>query len=123
MVFFDCCHSGTLADLPHIYRTSLENRGTISALNADVTMISGCRDEQTSADAYIDRRWAGAMTYHAIKVLKGHDYSIKIKDLIDELRKELKDGNYTQYPVLSASNPIVLERFFCMKDAIAPIIT
>ena len=44
-------------------------------------MISGCRDSQTSADAYINKKYQGALTFHLLKVLELNKYDIKIKYL------------------------------------------
>ena len=65
-IVLDCCHSGTGADLPFLLehrarRGVCEDNPAHSA--GDVLCISGCEDEQTSADA-TDRysRPAGALT-------------------------------------------------------------
>jgi hypothetical protein len=51
---FDCCHSGTIGDLPYrwvdYWRVSLSNRKF--DIPARVMTLSGCLDHQTSADAY-----------------------------------------------------------------------
>lgn len=65
----DCCHSGTVIDLPYKYDgTSVE----VSALelNRKVYVISGCQDNQTSADAYIGGLNVGATTAAFLSVMK-----------------------------------------------------
>jgi hypothetical protein len=59
----------------------VEPRGTSTVIDGDVTevdipevLITGCRDNQTSADAYIDGRFCGALTHsivHAIRQTEG----------------------------------------------------
>ena len=128
LVVFDCCHSGTLADLPYVYRDNRSSSGqepenTPDKTPADVLMISGCKDDQTSADAMIQEEWAGAMTHHLLEVLEDYDYTIQLKKLISRLRVKLKNGGYTQYPVLSSSKPINLYRFFSINQNDPPMIS
>ena len=65
----DACHSGTSLDLPYIYRveSGIEDHGNdLDCL--EVCKISGCRDSQTSADAYINNKYQGALTFTFIKI-------------------------------------------------------
>ncbi|RKP10957.1 peptidase C14, caspase domain-containing protein [Thamnocephalis sphaerospora] len=163
---FDCCHSGTILDLPFTYKCSGEieviadshhkeaakalllagvslTRGMYSRVgdqyrrpiltltyhvrryadaqrraekmrrsDADVVQFSGCRDDQTSADANIDNVATGAMSYALIKVLNQHD-SITYTDLLHKLRDELK-GKYTQIPQMSTGRPMDMNSEFIM---------
>ena len=57
----DACHSGTALDLPFIYRTDtgVKQQGDVENLN-NIIKLSGCRDSQTSMDAYINGKYQGA---------------------------------------------------------------
>ena len=58
---FDCCHGGTMLDLPCRWRygqSVYTEHNDRFLRHADVLMISGCRDNQTSADAYINGIYA-----------------------------------------------------------------
>jgi metacaspase-1 len=71
--------------------------------------ISGCRDEQTSADAWIrDDFYAGALTFHWVENLKKAPANISYRDLIERVRRDLKAKKYTQLPQIngSADRPI-----------------
>jgi metacaspase-1 len=71
--------------------------------------ISGCRDEQTSADAWIsDDFYAGALTYHWVENLKKAPAEISYRDLIERVRRDLKAKKYTQLPQINgaADRPI-----------------
>src|SRR6202023_577986 len=63
VMLFDSCLSGTVCDLKYSYK--VDNNNTVSAAmklsqtKCSVIMISGCRDNQTSADAY---EYQGAMS-------------------------------------------------------------
>jgi len=99
---FDSCHSGSMLDLEYRYSKSdniIENKNLHT--EADIVCISGCRDSETSADAYIglaDIKYAGALTYCFFK-----EYSPEksIKKLIEDIRKILKSSGYSQYPELT----------------------
>ena len=129
LILFDCCHSGTLADLPYIYRSNQEqiaggdnvNLGE-NPITADVMMISGSRDEQTAADAFINNQWAGAMTHYFLKVLKDSDYSLTFRSLLTQMRQQLKDSGYEQYPVLSSAHSVNLNRHFSLRQDGEPLI-
>ena len=109
---FDCCHSGTILDLPCQWRFgnyTYSRRVPKSVINLDCLMLSGCKDTQTSADAWIGSErngdYAGAMTWafeSAVREL-GEDRlrDMTWKDLIYRIRWLLKKGEYTQVPQLS----------------------
>jgi hypothetical protein len=106
---FDCCHSGTIGDLHYHYKN---NKPTISnnenPCNANIVMISGCDDNQTSADAYNVmnmRQFSGAMTSCLLTILYSNN-KITILNLINELQKLLKQKNFTQIPQLTSSYKI-----------------
>jgi hypothetical protein len=111
---FDSCHSGTCGDLPYCYNTTVKKEKDNNHVAANVIMISGCRDSQTSADAHINNNWAGAVTFYLLKVLQDNKFSIRIGDLVNNVRTELKNNGYSQYPVLTSSRPINLNKFLCI---------
>jgi hypothetical protein len=106
----DCCHSGTILDLPLIYNTSLTNNNTNKPV-ASVISISGCRDDQTSADAYITNKYEGAMTWSFLNALSQANYNIKTLDLVNNMRVLLKTS-YTQVPLLAISSNVEFDRKF-----------
>jgi len=72
---FDSCHSGSVMDLPYRYKEgwvgyNVENTKTYP--KKDIIMISGCRDDQTSADAWIEahKQNEGAVTWAWLKSLE-----------------------------------------------------
>lgn len=105
-VVFDCCHSGSALDLPtrymYGYHVARENR---YVKNKDIVMISGCRDNQTSADAWIGG-FTGALTWAFLKAMTfadKHDKNMSWQGLLHEIRHYLKKEGYTQVPQLSMS--------------------
>ncbi|KAF2678809.1 peptidase C14 [Lentithecium fluviatile CBS 122367] len=73
-----------------------------------VTMFSGCRDDQTSADARIEGESTGAMTWAFLQVLK-KEGSPTYAQTLQMTRKLLDESNYTQIPQLSCGVDINLE--------------
>lgn len=99
----DCCFSGTIYDLPHLYTTSFTTNNNNNRHVAKVVSISGCRDDQTSADAYINGNYEGAMTWSFINALANANYNVKLVNLVDNMRILLKN-KYTQVPLLAVSS-------------------
>ncbi|CAG8630689.1 6729_t:CDS:2, partial [Scutellospora calospora] len=67
---------------------------------ADVIMFSGCKDEQTSADAFEGGATTGAMSYALITTLK-MDSNQTYQSLLNHIRDILRN-KYSQKPQLSA---------------------
>lgn len=63
-------------------------------------LFSGCRDNQTSADAYIGGTYNGAFTYYFCKNLRDAQGAISRADLLKRLRASLKHEGYSQVPQL-----------------------
>ena len=61
---------------------------------------SGCRDDQTSADAYIDNDFHGAFTYHFCELIGEHGRTVRSDVLAGELRTRLKNERFSQVPQL-----------------------
>jgi Caspase domain len=117
----DCCHSGTILDLPYIYKTALETNNSHTHL-ANVCSISGCRDDQTSADAYINSDYEGAMSWSFVNALHSVDYDIDLKGLVERMRGLLA-ARYTQVPMLAVSSPDDIDRPFLqlVADPVEPV--
>jgi hypothetical protein len=105
IALMDCCHSGTILDLPFVFKNDvyqIDNNINMDNLCRTV-MISGCTDVQTSADAYIDKQYKGAMSWSFMKSLQDTEYNITTKDLLRRMREVLKNDGYDQIPMLSSS--------------------
>merc|ERR1712217_978457 len=123
-VMLDCCHSGTALDLPFVVDMSSDGRtvrmgkskmrrGPPAESKADVIMISGCKDTQTSADVQAGSmgmaKAAGAMTTafrHCVNP------SLTCEDLLVKMRDYLKRNNYVQVPQMSSEQYIQLDAPF-----------
>ena len=61
---------------------------------------AGCKDNQTSADAYIDGAYNGAFTYYFCKHMRDGGSSLSRDELIKRIRASLVHNNYSQTPQL-----------------------
>ena len=61
---------------------------------------TGCRSDQTSADAMIDGQWHGAFTYYFCKEMLNCSNTLSRKEVLQKVRQDLAAGNYTQVPQL-----------------------
>jgi len=66
-------------------------------------LFSGCRDNQTSADAYIKGTYNGAFTYYFCKHLRDAQGSLSRSELLKRLRASLKYEGYDQVPQLECA--------------------
>ncbi len=104
---FDCCHSGSALDLPYMY--DFHGRSIGGKVNAkrlsrgDVIMFSGCADNQTSADAVIQGKAAGAMSTSLMHVFATNEGKIAFLEILRQMRTYLQKNGYTQVPQMSSS--------------------
>jgi len=66
----------------------------------EAILISGCQDNQTSADAYISNAYRGACTYMLFEILRRASFDISYRDLITQTNKFLDQAHYSQNPQL-----------------------
>jgi hypothetical protein len=95
---FDSCFSGSVLDL----RFSDQINGKEAITPGQVVMISGCRDDQTSADTYEGNKFCGAMTWAYSSTTSPSSW----QDLITKMRASLKNGKYTQIPQISSGKTL-----------------
>jgi hypothetical protein len=113
-IFFliDACHSATMLDLPYNENNSMGAKEVMNSENVNqpfVLSLSGCRDNQTSASAILEKRWQGALSYSLLHVLQEDRLSLHI--LLTLLKKELTTLGFSQTPQLCYSQPINTNTF------------
>ncbi|MBS1638173.1 MAG: caspase family protein [Bacteroidetes bacterium] len=81
-----------------------------SALN--LALISGCKSDQTSSDAYFGNRANGALTYYLLKQLQtANGLSMSLTDLVAAVNTALNQAHYSQQPQLEGSASIKAKAF------------
>ena len=129
-VVLDACHSGTglreagdliarfipyTGPMPRIeYNPSYMLRGLDQP---NVALWAGCRSDQTSADAYINNIWQGAMTWAFCLAMSGIDlgqlsHGSARGNVIKKMETLLSKAGYDQEPQLETSDDMRLRRIF-----------
>jgi hypothetical protein len=67
-------------------------------------LLSGCKSNQTSADAHIAGDFHGAMSYYAIQTIRDADYKITYAQLHLSMKNKLMDEMYDQEPQLEGTD-------------------
>lgn len=131
-VFLDTCHSGTglrrldpltllipnapkprylpppsLAMARALAMTHPRNLSTrrrdIVPLSKRHVLWTGCRSDQTSADAMFDSRANGAFTYHYIRTVRASNGALSRAQVRDRVRAALRRAGYDQVPQLETN--------------------
>ena len=130
----DACHSGTGCDLRYKYDDSsyltsrlttlpekyVPNDWSLQQTNyefkrydktaGEVFCISGCQDEQTSADAFLGGQASGVVTYLLLNCLNNNSESTyKWKHLLKDICCGEKVNRFTQRTALTSGNALNLE--------------
>lgn len=85
----------------------------IKATLADVIQFSGCRDDQTSADAQIGGKPSGACSWAFIEAFNNKGMNVDYVTLLGEIRNLLQ-GKYSQVPQMSCGRKLNLKTQFIM---------
>lgn len=105
VALFDSCFSGTVLDLRYTY--GYPDNTNESETVGDVYMISGCTDQQLSADtvAPVNGKTmaSGAMTYAFLTMIKE---TALMGDLVTKMQTFLKENGYPQRPLLSSGKKV-----------------
>ncbi len=118
----DCCYSGSIYDLNnnYVYKNGeiiADEEGADESM-ANIVMISGCLDTQTSSDGgSIKGAGAGAMTAAYWATLEEYDYTLTWSQLLEGMNKKIKAaGVRNQYPQISSSRPIDLNSYIATRE-------
>jgi|LakMenEpi06Jul10_1017301.scaffolds.fasta_scaffold00026_2 hypothetical protein len=115
----DACHSETVFDAK--YRCELSGRGfrvnienPECQIGADLILLTGCKDTQTSADAPVGQNdsYEGAMTNAFIKVVQQTKLDVSCYDLLKAMRADLKANNFDQIPQLCSTTKLTVSTSF-----------
>lgn len=121
-MMFDSCHSGTVCDLKYNYTCDNKNtciKDSNKETKCKVVMISGCKDDQTSADTYLPDpetrkyEYQGAMT---ASFLMNYADKITTNGLIKKMRQWLLANQYTQIPQVSSGGTLNINEQFILEQ-------
>lgn len=79
--------------------------------DGNVLLVSGCKSDETSADAKINGKFNGALTYHLLQYLKDGGLTRPMSDVIGEVNKLIHAASFEQHPQLNGSDDLK-KRFF-----------
>jgi hypothetical protein len=116
-LLIDACHSGSSLDL--VWRWIPEVNALERVSNRDpldsskvIVMISGCQDTGTSAEATIEGKTQGALSWAFKKIVTSEDISMyTFQTLINRINNVLKASNFTQTATLSTNVPTILDEY------------
>jgi hypothetical protein len=74
---------------------------------ANAILIAACRDDQTSADAWIDGGYHGALTYHLCRTLGNGPGDLTYRALVSATGTALSRAGFDQVPQLEGSSFLV----------------
>lgn len=89
---------------------STEDRSTLHHV-----LWAGCKDNQTSADAFIDGTYNGAFTYYFCKHMRDSAGSLSRSELLKRTRNSLKHNGYSQTPQLESEATVRNLKAFAAK--------
>jgi hypothetical protein len=91
---------GTLRGELRVSPRARRKKSDVVVADIPELLITGCRDTQTSADAYIGNSFNGALTYNLVATLNEAQGKISYRDLHTKTLAKLKRGGYDQVPQL-----------------------
>ena len=82
--------------------SSPKARKASNVVTADIPelLVTGCRDTQTSADAYINGRFNGALTFSLVQAIRKARGKLTYREWHDRAAAELKKRKFEQVPQL-----------------------
>jgi hypothetical protein len=118
-VLFDCCHSGTMLDLKYNYPidssvTNVNVDNSSSDTKSNVYYISGCKDDQTSLETFINSKSQGAMTWAFLETVKNYP-NASWSSLIVNIRENLKKYQFLQIPQFSTGLSCDVNSLWCLS--------
>jgi metacaspase-1 len=121
-IFLDSCHSGTgLRTLEGAYRKQRFMPAPVEIMTICAATIksvrplkptkiqvlwAACRSSQYAADALLNGKYCGAFTTFLCDLVRASKGVIPQKDLLNALRKTLKENRFTQVPQLETGRKL-----------------
>jgi len=107
---FDCCHSGTISDVFFCFLYDKQVKKIIKDIgngkemkNKNIFILSGCKDNETSDELYINNLNSGLLSYALRKTLAVKNYKCSIKELLLGINNNIEQV-YIDIPSQKYSN-------------------
>lgn len=75
----------------------------------NLILISGCRDFETAADAYLDGKYQGAMTYAVLSAIRDQGASASYNQIVDAARTLLREKGFPQVPQIEGPESYLIK--------------
>jgi len=128
-VVLDCCHAGTGLRDPRKWKFLRPPAGTAAdrrprlpnapvrrfgrtAARDGAVLVAACRENQLSADAFIDGDYHGALTYYLCEAIADVGYAITYGELVRRLRGRLRAEGFDQDPQLEGPTDAAARHVF-----------
>jgi hypothetical protein len=114
----DSCFSGSVLDLRYQYMDTLNNKlvnvnNKQTETRGNVILISGCQDNQTSADTVINNIPNGALSIAVMDALNGINKPTW-SNFITTVRRTLRGNGFKQVAQLSSGKPLNINNQICI---------
>lgn len=111
VAIFDSCFSGTIMNLRYNYLNgSAGDQLVVDAYAAEtqgnIICISGCKDTQTSEEAFIGGKYGGALTWSINNTILNDNNETTWGQLVENMRSLMISSEYTQIPQFSSGKAI-----------------
>ncbi|MBI5905944.1 MAG: caspase family protein, partial [Deltaproteobacteria bacterium] len=83
----------------------------VGVTRSNAVLIAACRDDQTSADAFIDGGYHGAHTYYLCRALREADRSATYRDIVAAAGASIARAGFDQIPQLEGPAPLLSSPF------------
>jgi hypothetical protein len=87
----------------------------VSLTKTNAVLIAGCRSDQTSADAWIDGDYHGALTFYLWRSLRAAGWNTTYRKLVAATGEELADHNFDQVPQLEGPTKLLAVPVFGLQ--------
>ena len=84
----------------------------VSVTRTNAVLIAACRDDQTSADAWIDGGYHGAHTYHLCRTLNAAPGDLTYRSLVSAAGTALSRAGFDQVPQLEGPARLLADPVF-----------
>jgi uncharacterized caspase-like protein len=106
-----------MAEIVELRKKQAQRRSLSRALDRlNGALIAGCQSDETSADATIDDRANGALTYYLLKELRSPDgLSRDIHTLVGNVATTVANSGYDQHPQVRGLEAVCLRPFLALQ--------